>query len=297
MLGLITNRFPGGDFTELEPPYPTPSGNYLFESESLDAFEEYSIILPPGYEWHHCNDGEDNDGDGLVDGDDSGCAHGTDNSEEDGLGESLCNDGIDNDDDQLVDFPDDPDCQSADDTSEWPVDHPMRDATFPVVMLLHGYGQTPDDLRAAVVPFAGFMAGGLWQKVIVVYPDGFCGDNDTNQCNDGIDNDEDEIVDGEDPDCAATNGAGEDADNVMPFCSDGVDNDGDGLVDDEDGGCISSDANDESECMKGNFYSDHAAWPDGSGPGPNYEEAIFDLLDHIDATYRTRAPETTVEVR
>lgn len=300
LLGLITARFPGGEFTTLEAPFPTPSGDYRYYSEALQAQEQYSIIMPPGYEWRACNDNDDNDRDGLIDGDDPDCEHGMDNSEEPdgGLGVALCSDGIDNDDDQLVDFPEDTDCADADDNSEWPAGHPMRTARFPVVFLLHGYGQTPDDLRAAIVPFAAFMAGGLWQKVIVVYPDGFCGDNDLNQCNDGIDNDDDDdLVDGDDPDCAATGGRGEDADNLRPRCSDGVDNDRDGLIDDADRGCISPDANDESECVKGNFYTNHAAWPDGSSPGPQFEDAFFDLIDHIDDTYRTRPPGTVPAVR
>jgi hypothetical protein len=296
LLGLITNRFPEGDLTRLEAPYPTPSGNYLFRSEAFGGTEQYSIILPPGYEWRACNDNEDNDGDGLSDGDDPGCEHGMDNSEEDGLGPALCSDGIDNDDDGLTDFPEDTDCANAEDGSEWPAGHPLRDARFPVVYLLHGYGQTPDDLRAAVIPFAGFMAGGIWQKAIVVYPDGYCGDNEVLACNDGVDNDEDGDIDGDDEDCAASGGRSEDG-STPPRCSDGVDNDRDGRVDDEDGGCVSPEADDESDCVKGNFYTNHIAWPDGSTPGPPFEDMMFELIDHVDATYRTRGPETTTERR
>jgi hypothetical protein len=291
LLGFVTSRFPEGDTTTLTPPYPTPSGDYRFYSEALGAWEQYSIILPPGHEWYACNDSNDNDEDGLQDGDDPDCMHGMDNSEGPGLGDPLCSDGIDNDADGLMDFPEDDGCTSADDTSEWPADHPLRLSNFPVVYLLHGYGQTPDELRATVVPFAAFMAGGIWQKVIVVYPDGFCGDNDINQCNDGIDNDDDDLIDSDDPGCADSGGRGEDGVAYM-FCNDGVDNDGDGLIDDDDGGCIFPEADDESECVKGTFYSDHAAFPDGSSPGPAFEAAMFDLMDHIDDIYRTREPET-----
>jgi hypothetical protein len=209
LLGYITTRFPEGDMSILEPPYPTPSGNYRFYSEALGAYEQYSIILPPGYEWSACSDGEDNDEDGLTDGDDPDCEFGTDNDEGPGLGPSLCNDGIDNDGDGLVDASEDLDCLTDDDSSEWPMDHPMRSGRFPVVYLLHGYGQTPDELRATVVPFAGFMAGGIWQKVIIVYPDGYCGENVVTQCNDGMDNDEDLLIDNEDPDCTENGGFGE----------------------------------------------------------------------------------------
>lgn len=56
-----------------------------------------------------CNDGVDNDGDGLVDTGDPGCA---DSLDEDEFNEPIsdCNDGIDNDSDGLVDFPNDPGC-------------------------------------------------------------------------------------------------------------------------------------------------------------------------------------------
>jgi hypothetical protein len=60
-----------------------------------------------------CSDGLDNDGDGLVDLVDPGCADPDDVSE---MG--ACEDGTDNDGDGLVDFPDDPGCGSSDDGSE-----------------------------------------------------------------------------------------------------------------------------------------------------------------------------------
>lgn len=296
LLGFITARFPDGDYTIVEAPYPTPNGSYRFYSDSFGGFEQYSIILPPGHEWHACSDLEDNDGDGLNDGNDPDCEHGIDNSEGPGLGPALCSDGIDNDDDGLTDAAEDTDCADGDDTSEWPSDHPLRDARFPVIYLLHGYGQTPDDLRATVVPFASFMAGGMWQKVIVVYPDGYCGDNDRNQCNDGIDNDGDGgLIDDDDPDCAGNSTSEDGVPHAL--CADGVDNDWDGLIDDDDPGCISPEFNDESDCMKGNFFTNHQAWPDGSTPGPQYEDMFFDLVDHVDETYRTREPETTTETR
>jgi hypothetical protein len=295
MLGFIDARLPDGEYTELEVPYPTPLGTFRVWSEALGAYQRYSIILPPGHEVTACTDRRDNDGDGLIDGADADCEHGMDNSEGPGLGPPLCSDGIDNDRDGLIDE-DDPDCNGPDDTSEWPADHPMRHAEFPLVLILHGYGQTPDDLLAAVAPFAAFMGGGIWQKVIVVYPDGFCGDNAITQCNDGIDNDDDGLIDAADPGCAASGGRGEDG---TPYrrCADGVDNDGDGLIDLADRGCVDEDWDDESNCVKGTFYTNHVAWPDGSSPGPAYEDAMFDLLDHLDAVYRTRAPQTFPDVR
>jgi hypothetical protein len=66
-----------------------------------------------------CDDGEDNDGDTLVDfPDDPGCEDADDNDEADDPVTTECNDGEDNDGDTLVDFPDDPGCEDADDNDE-----------------------------------------------------------------------------------------------------------------------------------------------------------------------------------
>ncbi len=71
-----------------------------------------------------CSDGDDNDDDALIDGDDPGCFLPTDQSEE-----IDCNDGVDNDGDDLIDFaafggvlpaPSDPGCTGLSDGSEWP---------------------------------------------------------------------------------------------------------------------------------------------------------------------------------
>ena len=49
-----------------------------------------------------------------------------------------------------------------------------RDARYPVVYILHGYGQEPRDLAATVLITSAFMATGGLQKMIFVYPDGKC---------------------------------------------------------------------------------------------------------------------------
>jgi len=65
-----------------------------------------------------CDDGLDNDDDGLVDLDDPGCASAVDNDETDPVTPSYqCSDGQDNDGDGLVDLAD-PGCTTADDDSE-----------------------------------------------------------------------------------------------------------------------------------------------------------------------------------
>jgi hypothetical protein len=56
-----------------------------------------------------CEDGIDNDGDGLIDHpDDPGCEETSDTSEQSPL--LVCDDGDDNDGDTLIDYPDDPGC-------------------------------------------------------------------------------------------------------------------------------------------------------------------------------------------
>jgi hypothetical protein len=58
-----------------------------------------------------CDDGLDNDGDGLVDDADPGCDDVEDDSER---GSGVCDNGLnDDDDDLLIDYPDDPGCRNA----------------------------------------------------------------------------------------------------------------------------------------------------------------------------------------
>ncbi len=74
------------------------------------------------------------------------------------------------------------------------------------------------------------------------------------QCDDGVDNDGDGLVDGADPACIA----GNDRENQDPpaQCADGIDNDADGDVDSDDAGCTDPNDNDEydgtgAQCMDG----------------------------------------------
>src|SRR5690606_1661506 len=70
-----------------------------------------------------CNDGLDNDADGIADyPNDPGCLSDTDDDETDdcptGPNCPTCSDGEDNDGDMLTDFPDDPSCFTASASSE-----------------------------------------------------------------------------------------------------------------------------------------------------------------------------------
>jgi hypothetical protein len=291
MLGFVLNRTPDGDKTTLAPPYALPSGTYWLPTDAVGQGGrfKYSISMPPGYEYTQCSDGVDNDGDGLADGDDPDCVHGDHTNEAGPEPLSLCADGVDNDIDGVVDG-EDGQCEGEGDNSESEF---FEAARFPVVYLLHGYGQSPEDLRASLLFLSGYMAGGFWPKAILVFPDGSCGEAEFDQCNDGVDNDGDGLVDREDEQCQGSRvGGRSESGDPVTACGDGVDNDGDGLTDLADGGCNGPEDDDEASCVQGTFYSDHAVSPNGSAPGPQYEQAILDLVEHIDASYRTRAPET-----
>ncbi|MFN3198007.1 MAG: hypothetical protein ACE366_06275 [Bradymonadia bacterium] len=210
------------------------------------------------------------------------------------------------------------------------------DVRYPVMVLMHGYGQSPGDLDIAGLLASTNAARGLWQKSILLYPEGFCGKASQYQCNDGVDNDGDGFVDsgndialrvaceGDDdcsrdytcrndfccppdwPDCGPpdpecgdnSEGRSEAGDPEMVLCADGVDNDLDGLIDLDDAGCMGLTTLDtEEDCKRGNFYTDHPSAKDGSTPGPDYEGAVLDMLEYVDENYRTRAPETLTIVR
>jgi len=65
-----------------------------------------------------CNDGKDNDGDGMIDfPDDPGCTSAEDDSE-DSQAAPQCKDGRDNDGDGKIDFPDDPGCYAPNQDDE-----------------------------------------------------------------------------------------------------------------------------------------------------------------------------------
>ena len=106
---------------------------------------------------------------------------------------------------------------------------------------------------------------------------GFCAKRDQKpavyQCNDGIDNDGDGLVDLKDPGCA--NAEDNDEYNEPPQtttqCSDGVDNDGDGLVDLIDPGCANAEDNDETDNPTQTIQCNDGVDNDGDG--------LIDLAD------------------
>jgi len=137
------------------------------------------------------------------------------------------------------------------------------EARYPVVYLLHGYGQRHRDMAQTSTFFSAMMGTKALQKMIFVYPDGSCG-------------------------ARWVRGDG-------PECSDGLDNDLDGLIDLEDTGCITPD-DDEADCREGSFYTRHAAWEDGAAGGRDYEAGFLDMMEAVQQRYRVRQPEELMAI-
>ncbi|WP_372880299.1 hypothetical protein [Psychromonas sp.] len=222
-----------------------------YDGESQNAallVIEYTTEQPV----YQCADGFDNDGDGLIDMADSGCASFTDTSE---FADNECDDGLDNDGDGLIDVADSG-CSSFSDTSEF-ADNECDDG-------LDNDGDGLTDVAdqgcfsaSDVSEFAdnecddGFDNDG--DGLIDVADSGCASSSDTsefagNECDDDLDNDGDGLTDVADPGCSSASDVSEFADNE---CDDGLDNDGDGLTDIADPGCIDLTGFDETNCGDG----------------------------------------------
>lgn len=180
-----------------------------------------------------CNDDEDNDGDGLVDGFDRGCTSLEDDDERDPETIPACSDGIDNDGDGLIDYPNDPECGAPNELFEARPEPVTPECNDGIDNDEDGNVDYPVD-RGCASPED-------------LYEDG---DPPTiPQCADERDNDADDLVDIADPGCANAddmlelNGPTEE----RPRCSDGIDNDGDGFVDfPRDPGCTRASDSEET---------------------------------------------------
>lgn len=102
-----------GTYTPLVPIVKIPPLPFTFVSTRTII---KTISGPP-----ECNDGTDNDGDGLTDLGDPGCQSAEDNTEATtNVVSAACSNGIEDDfpPDGLIDYPDDPGCSSASDPTE-----------------------------------------------------------------------------------------------------------------------------------------------------------------------------------
>lgn len=264
-----------------------------------------AVVTAAPTEANSCNDGIDNDGDGLVDGADPDCRE---------PGVSRCSDGIDNDRDGLVDLAD-PGCRSAADDSEFDlcadgIDNDgdgLMDAGDPDCA--PGSGAGGEQNRPACDDGRDNDGDGLVdladpgcrdqrdQSEQLGCSDGIDNDGDGRvdhpadpgcsspeddseggeprgeSCADGIDNDRDGLVDGADPDCHEP--------TPPAACSDGIDNDGDGKVDAEDPGCSSPDDNDETDPPAPDPCTAPAGDPGLLGNGTVAQQAYDSVLNQL----------------
>ena len=155
-----------------------------------------------------CQNGIDDDGDGLVDfGEDPGCATYADISERDPNG-PACDNGRDDDGDRLSDFPLDPGCAGVTDDSE-------RDPALVCDDGIDGDGDGLVDFPADAGCSSPTDASETSEDLV---------------CDDGRDNDGDGLTDfPADPGCSGQRDSSERSPSLV--CDDGVDNDGDGLTD------------------------------------------------------------------
>jgi glutamine amidotransferase-like uncharacterized protein len=193
--------------------------NYKYLANLLNEVSGTSFYVPP-YTSPVCDDGIDNDGDGLVDLADPGCDSVQDNSE---LGDNECDDGIDNDGDGSVDTADSG-CLSVSGEDESNCGDGVCEG-----------GETPLTCSA---------------------------DCPLTQCNDGIDNDADDLIDLADPGCSSS------------------------MDDDE------TDPTGPTELVNDGFESGLGAWI-VSGSGDLW---LQDSSDPFEGSYAARAKKTGVDL-
>ena len=213
-----------------------------------------------------CEDGRDNDGDGLTDLADPGCTSPVDTDESDNL-ITECNNGLDDDGDGLIDLRD-PGCEDETDDDE---------AGEPIPQCNNGLDDDDDgdiDLADRGCANAGDPNEGDEPPLpecsngIDDDDDGFtdfpqdpgCGsevDNDEinggdgpalPQCGNGLDDDRDGRVDLADPGCSSVADPREADADERPICANGLDDDGDGATDFPiDPGCSAAGDDDEAD--------------------------------------------------
>ena len=269
-------------------------------SSLTGAFPELPLFATLNLVSHRdsCQDGVDNDGDGLIDWpDDPGC-----DDAEDGFEQSsalVCDNGLDDDGDTLVDVAEDPGCDDPTDPSELHAAIDCDDGTDNDGDGLVDWPQDPGCEHAgdgseqshALVCDNGSDNDG---DGLIDWPqDPGCDDSEDPSerspaliCDNGLDDDGDTLVDvADDPGCDDPTDPSEH--NPAIDCDDGDDDDGDGQIDwPHDPGC--DDAEDGSE-QSPTLVCDNGLDDDGDGlvdvaedPGcddPNDSSEHTDAID------------------
>jgi len=139
---------------------------------------------------------------------------------------------------------------------------------YPVLYFLHGLGQTAQDLMPVALITSTLMEEGRMPKVILVFPDGACCDRDKEN--------------GE-RHCACANEEDGQRVCVTPSCK--------GPETDCETSILPADRL-HQECHGGSLYYDLVSDKWGAAREDlNYGASVFDLIEHVDATYRTRGSE------
>lgn len=125
---------------------------------------------------------------------------------------------------------------------------------YPVLFIGHGYGMSIHDMVDMSLLFNELMSTGRLREMIIVYPSGRC-------C---YENPADGHRDCRDAD-----------DDGVPFTQPNPAKARPAYV---------------SECVRGNFYVNRQGY--FTGDETRYGDAIFELMDHVDANYRTLEPRT-----
>ncbi len=172
-----------------------------------------------------CANGLDDDRDGLVDFPyEPGCSAAGDNDEAEPEVPAACSNGFDDDGDGVTDFPREPGCLFAGDDDEVDPNFPPQCAN---ARDDDGNGRIdwPDD------PGCRFAGDNVERSEGAPPP----------RCADGIDNDDDGLVDLVDIGCENSRDNDETDLEALPFCADGLDNDEDGVPDwPDDDGCAAA---------------------------------------------------------
>ncbi|MGK0359186.1 MAG: cysteine-rich repeat protein, partial [Bradymonadia bacterium] len=256
-LSLITlNNVQPGDYYVFADTYGNGPGGPI--SVQID-------VVPLGAA---CENGQDDDADGLSDGEDPGCASPDDDDEAD-LDPPVvaaCANGVDDDDDGRIDFMLDPGCTGVGDDDEADPD--------PAAACGNGIDDDNDgliDMADAGCASVGDLseANGLQAPACANNADddgdgfvdsedpGCAGPGDLNEadpllaaaCANGVDDDEDLLIDfPRDPGCISPGDLDETDNDMPPACADGLDNDEDGLTDfPDEPGCSAAADDDEAD--------------------------------------------------